>query len=148
MRSTQKAGHWSFGVKAHIGVDSATELIHSASVTATNEHDSKQLSNLLHGNETRLDGDNAYRSQQEPLKAIAPRAKDSTDKRAYRNMPLSENDKWVNRTKSQTRAKVKHLFLTLERIWGFGDLGVCKGTLSGSGQECEPHICDAGLDQY
>ena len=59
MHSTQKAGHWHFGMKAHIGVDSATGLIHSASVTAANEHDSKQLGNLLHGAKTRLYGDSA-----------------------------------------------------------------------------------------
>lgn len=119
MHSTQKAGHWHFGMKAHIGVDSASGLIHSASVTAANEHDSQQLGNLLHGNETRLYGDSAYRGQQDTLHAKAPQAKDFTNKRAYRNTPLTDRDKQVNRTKSQTRAKVEHPFLTLKRIWGF-----------------------------
>ena len=119
MHSTQKAGHWHFGMKAHIGVDSASGLIHSASVTAANAHDSQQLGKLLHGNETRLYGDSAYRGQQEVLKAKAPKARDFTNKRAYRNTPLTEHDKQVNRTKSQTRAKVEHPFLTLKRIWGF-----------------------------
>ena len=119
MHQTFKAGQWYFGMKTHIGVDSATGLIHSASVTAANEHDSQQLGNLLHGAETRLYGDSAYRGQQETLKAKSPKAKDFTNKRAYRNTPLSERDKQVNRTKSQTRAKVEHPFLTLKRIWGF-----------------------------
>lgn len=119
MHSTQKGGHWHFGMKAHIGVDSASGLIHSASVTAANEHDSQQLGNLLHGSETRLYGDSAYRGQRETLHTKAPRAKDFTNKRAYRNTPLTERDKQVNRTKSQTRAKVEHPFLTLKRIWGF-----------------------------
>ena len=119
MHQTFKAGQWYFGMKTHIGVDSATGLIHSASVTAANEHDSQQLGNLLHGAETRLYGDSAYRGQQGVLKAKAPKAKDFTNKRAYRNTPLTERDKEVNRTKSQTRAKVEHPFLTLKRIWGF-----------------------------
>ena len=119
MHQTFKAGQWYFGMKAHIGVDSATGLIHSASVTAANEHDSQQLGNLVHGNETRLYGDSAYRGQKEALKEHAPRAKDFTNKRAYRNKPLSERDKQVNTTKSQTRAKVEHPFLTLKRHWGF-----------------------------
>ena len=119
MRQTYKAGQWYFGMKAHIGMDSATGLIHSVSVTAANEHDSQQLGNLLYGNETRLYGDSAYRGQQDALKIIAPRAKDFTNKRAYRNTPLNERDKEVNRTKSQTRAKVEHPFLTLKRIRGF-----------------------------
>jgi transposase, IS5 family len=77
------------------------------------------LGNLLHGDETRLYGDSAYANQRAALKAKAPKAKDFTNKRAYRNKPLTERDKEVNRTKSQTRAKVEHSFLTLKRIWGF-----------------------------
>ena len=119
MHQTFKAGQWYFGMKAHIGVDSATGLIHSASVTAANVHDSQQLGNLVHGTETRLYGDSAYRGQKQALKEHAPRAKDFTNKRAYRNKPLSERDKEINTTKSQTRAKVEHPFLTLKRHWGF-----------------------------
>jgi transposase, IS5 family len=119
MHSTRKGGHWHFGMKAHIGADSASGIVHSASVTAANVHDSQQLGNLLHGDETRLYGDSAYANQKAALKAKAPKAKDFTNKRAYRNKPLTERDKQVNRTKSQTRAKVEHPFLTLKRIWGF-----------------------------
>ena len=119
MHSTSKGGHWHFGMKAHIGADSASGIVHSASVTAANEHDSQQLGNLLHGEETRLYGDSAYANQKEALKAAAPKAKDFTNKRAYRNKPLTRRDKEINRTKSQTRAKVEHPFLTLKRIWGF-----------------------------
>ena len=119
MHQTYKAGQWHFGMKAHIGVDSATGLIHSASDTAANEHDSQQLGNLLHGNETRLYGDSAYRGQKDTLKAKSAKAKDFTNKRAYRNTPLSERDKEINTFKSRIRAKVEHPFLTLKRIWGF-----------------------------
>jgi transposase, IS5 family len=119
MHSTSKGGHWHFGMKAHIGADSATGIVHSASVTAANVHDSQQLDKLLHGQESRLYGDSAYANQRAALKAKAPKAKDFTNKRAYRNKPLTERDKQVNRTKSQTRAKVEHPFLTLKRIWGF-----------------------------
>jgi transposase, IS5 family len=96
-------------MKAHIGAD-------SASVTGANVHDSQQLGNLLHGDETRLYGDSAYANQTEALQAKAPKAKDFTNKRAYRNKPLTERDKQVNRTKSQTRTKVEHPFLKLKRI--------------------------------
>jgi IS5 family transposase len=95
--------------------------VHSASVTAGNVHDSQELPNLLHGRETRLYGDSAYRGekQRERLKEIAPRAKDFTNKRAYRSRPLSDADRQTNRRKSSVRAKVEHPFLTLKRIWGF-----------------------------
>ena len=121
MHQSKKGNQWHFGMKLHIGVDSQSGLIHSASITAGNVHDSQELPNLLHGGETRLYGDSAYRGdkQRKQLKDIAPRAKDFTNKRAYRSRPLAEADKETNRRKSSVRSKVEHPFLTLKRIWGF-----------------------------
>jgi transposase, IS5 family len=121
MHQTKKGNQWHFGMKLHIGADSKTGLIHSASVTAANVHDNQQVENLLHGNETRFYGDSAYRgkAQRERLKELAPNAKDFTNKRAYRNTPLSDADKETNRRKSSIRAKVEHPFLILKRLWGF-----------------------------
>lgn len=121
MHQVKKGNQWHFGMKVHVGADSQTGLIHSATVTAANVHDSHQVEHLLHGNETRFYGDCAYRgkAQRERLKEIAPNAKDFTNKRAYRNAPLTEADKVTNRSKSSIRAKVEHPFLILKRLWGF-----------------------------
>ena len=121
MHQVKKANEWHFGMKLHIGADSKTGLVHSASVTAANVHDSHQVPNLLHGQETRFYGDSAYRgkAQRERLKEIAPKAKDFTNKRAYRNRPLTDADKATNRRKSSVRSKIEHPFLTLKRLWGF-----------------------------
>ena len=119
MHQTKKGNQWHFGMKVHVGVDSANGLVHSASITAANVHDSQQLPNLLHGQETRLYGDSAYRNQKEVLKQIAPKAKDFTNQRAYRNRPLTEADKLTNRRKSSVRAKVEHVFRPLKTLWGF-----------------------------
>jgi len=121
MHQAKKGNQWYFGMKVHIGVDSQSGLVHSASVTSANVHDSQQLPNLLHGEESRLYGDSAYRgkNQREQLKQIAPRAKDFTNKRAHRHRALSKSDRQTNRRKSAVRAKVEHPFLTLKRIWGF-----------------------------
>ncbi len=54
MRQTKKGNQWYFGMKAHIGVDSRTKLIHSVAATSANVHDSQVLSDLLHGQETRV----------------------------------------------------------------------------------------------
>ena len=62
MRSTKKGSQWYFGMKAHIGVYSRSKLIHSVAATAANVHDSRVLPHLLHGEETRVWGDSAYRS--------------------------------------------------------------------------------------
>jgi IS5 family transposase len=121
MHQTKKGNQWHFGMKVHIGVDSASGLIHSASVTAANLHDKHEVPRLLHGDETRFYGDSAYRGQEqrERLKQLAPRAKDFTNRRAYKNRPLTEADKAANRRKSAVRSKVEHPFLTLKRLWGF-----------------------------
>lgn len=121
MHQAKKGNQWHFGMKLHIGADSKTGLVHSASVTAANVHDSHQVPNLLHGSETRLYGDSAYRGkdQRERLKQIAPNAKDFTNKRAYKNRPLTDADQETNRRKSSVRSKVEHPFLTLKRLWGF-----------------------------
>ena len=121
MHQSKKGNQWYFGMKLHIGVDSQSGLVHSASVSAGNVHDSQELPNLLHGEETRLYGDSAYRGekQRERLKDIAPQAKDFTNKRAHKNRKLSDADKQTNRRKSAVRSKVEHPFLTLKRIWGF-----------------------------
>lgn len=61
MHQTRKGQQWYFGMKAHIGVDSQTKLIHSMVATAANVADSAVLPDLLHGDETRVWGDQAYR---------------------------------------------------------------------------------------
>ena len=121
MHQSKKGKQWHFGMKVHIGVDSQSGLIHSASVTTGNVHDSQELPNLLHGEERRLYGDSAYRGkkQRQRLKQIAPRARDFTNKRGHKHRPLSEADKQTNRRKSAVRSIVEHPFLTLKRLWGF-----------------------------
>ena len=60
MHQTRKGNQWYFGMKAHVGVDSRTKMIHSVVATAGNVHDSQVLQDLLHGDETRVWGDSAY----------------------------------------------------------------------------------------
>jgi transposase, IS5 family len=65
-------------VKAHVGVDSKTKIIHTAVATAANVADSAVLPDLLHGEETRVWGDQAYRGQTEVIRECAPQAQDCT----------------------------------------------------------------------
>ncbi|HBH81083.1 MAG TPA: hypothetical protein DDY39_14760 [Nitrospira sp.] len=46
MHQTKKGNQWYFGMKAHIGVDSQTKLIHSVAATAANVHDSQVLPSI------------------------------------------------------------------------------------------------------
>lgn len=131
MHQTRKGNQWYFGMKAHIGVDSRTKLIHSVATTAANMHDSQKLSELLHGQETRVWGDSAYRGQREAILQAAPYAQDFTHEKGTRNKPLSDEQKARNRTKSSVRAKVEHPFLVMKRIFGFSKVryrGLLKNT--------------------
>lgn len=119
MHSTRKGNQWYFGMKAHIGMDSKSKLIHSVVATAANVHDSVVLEDLLHGDETRLWGDSAYTGLKDRLLEVAPEAKDFTNRKGYKNRPLSEEDKSKNHHKSQVRAKVEHAFGVMKRRFGF-----------------------------
>ncbi len=119
MHQTKKGKQWYFGMKAHIGVDSRTKVIHSVAATAANVHDSTCLPDLLHGEETRVWGDSAYQGQGEVIKQCAPKALDMTNRRYRRKGVVDEVERAKNKTKSSVRAKVEHLFLVIKRVFGF-----------------------------
>ena len=63
MHQTKKGKQWYFGMKAHVGVDSKTKLIHSALMTRANVADGTVLPEFVRREETRVWGDQAYRGQ-------------------------------------------------------------------------------------
>ena len=119
MHSTRKGRQWYFGMKAHIGVDSRSKLIHSVVATPANVHDSRVLPDLLHGDETRVWGDSAYSGQKAVLSEAAPAARDFTQAKGSRYRRLTERERSRNRTKSRVRAKVEHPFGIIKRQFGF-----------------------------
>jgi IS5 family transposase len=119
MKQTRKGNQWYFGMKAHIGVDSKTKLIHSVAATPANVHDSQALAHLLHGAETRVWGDSAYVGQTEVIRRVAPHARDFTQAKANRHRALSDEERAKNRNKSKVRAKGEHPFLVIKRLFGF-----------------------------
>ena len=119
MHQTRKGNQWYFGMKAHIGVDSRAKIIHAVVATAANVADSQVLADLLHGEETRVWGDQAYRGQTEVIKAHAPNALDFTNKRYRHRGIVDEIERARNRTKSKVRSKVEHAFHVIKRLFGF-----------------------------
>jgi IS5 family transposase len=63
MHQTKKGKNWYFGMKAHLGVDSKTKIIHTAVATAANVSDVAMLADLLHGEETRVGGTERIRAK-------------------------------------------------------------------------------------
>lgn len=119
MHQTKKGQQWYFGMKAHVGVDSQTKLIHSAVATAAHVADATVLPDLLHGGETKVWGDQAYRGQREAIREAAPRARDLTNKRYRYKDRIDEEERARNRTKSRVRAKVEHVFQIMKLQFGF-----------------------------
>lgn len=119
MHQVKKGNEWFFGMKAHIGVDSKTRIVHSFVATPANIHDSRVLGDLLHGGETRVWGDSAYRGQREVILAKAPMAQDFTQRRAAHAGGFSDREYMIHHTKSRVRSRVEHVFHVLKRIFGF-----------------------------
>jgi IS5 family transposase len=102
-----------------VGVDSEHKLIHSVVATAANVADSQVLPDLLHGQETRVYGDQAYRGQTEVIREHAAHANDFTNRRYRHNGAVDQVQKAKNRIKSKVRAKVEHAIGVIKRIFGF-----------------------------
>ena len=121
MRQTKKRNQWHFGMKAHIGVDADTGIVHSMSATAANVHDVTEAHKLIHGSETVVWGDAGYqgvgkREENLGLKvewrvAMRPGSRRKRD-------PGSE-EAVAEKAKAQVRAKVEHPFLRLKRLFGY-----------------------------
>jgi IS5 family transposase len=103
MHQTKKGNQWYFGIKAHLGVDSCTKLIHAAVVTPANVADSTVLPELLHGKEIRVWGDQAYRGQRAVIRQHAPKALDFT-KRRYRHRGVVDEVEMAKKSKVRARA--------------------------------------------
>lgn len=119
MHQTRKGNQWYFGMKAHIGVDSQSKMIHSVVATAANVHDSTVLGDLLHGDERRVYGDSAYSGKKAVIHEHAPDAKDFTQRKGSRYKKLSDEERNRNRNKSKIRARVEHSFLVMKQTFGF-----------------------------
>jgi len=131
MSSTQKGGDWHFGMKAHIGVDAKSGLVHTVRTTTASVHDSQVFTELTHGEEAVIAGDSAYANQM--LKANCRQAGliYLIHDKAHRGRPLSARQHHRNRQKSSLRAKVEFPFRIIKRLWGHATVryrGLAKNT--------------------
>ena len=121
MHQTKKGNQWFFGMKAHIGVDADSGLVHTVTTTAANEADVEQVADLLHGNEEQVWADSGYRGaptrvDREDLQwHIAARPSDIAkfpEGRAKTKVQKAEH------RKASMRAKVEHPFRVVKRQFG------------------------------
>ena len=119
MHQVKKGEQWYFGMKMHVGVDSETKIIHTVQVSVANVADKDALPHLLHGRETRVWGDQAYKGQGDILARVAPMARDLTNQGYRKGGKIDERVREANRLKSKVRSRVEHVFGTIKGVFGF-----------------------------
>ena len=71
MHQTRKGNQWYFGMKAHIGADRDSKLVHTVVVTAANVADVTQAAELLHGAEQQVHADAGYTGVEKRAEVVA-----------------------------------------------------------------------------
>jgi IS5 family transposase len=122
MHQTKKGNQWYFGMKAHIGVDEITGLVHSVVTTAANVGEVTQVGDLLHGKEKAVFGDAGYTGAEKHAPAKRGRewyivAKRSKVK-AIEDETLRDLTEQIEQLKASIRAAVEHPFRVIKRQFG------------------------------
>lgn len=133
MSSTKKGNQWYFGMKAHIGADTANGLVHTIVGTAGKVPDVKVTDELLHGDEGEVHGDKGYTTNERNLCASDPKTGPLWCF-PFKKCPGEELPEWkreINHRLSQLRARVEHPFWVVKRQFGFTKVryrGLAKNT--------------------
>ena len=135
MKQTKKGNNWYFGMKAHIGVDAASGLVHTVIGTAANVNDLNVAGQLLHGEEHAAFGDAGYQGVHKRHEAVGPTWHVAMRPGLRRKLnPFIEQNfvaERVEKMKASIRAKVEHPFRVLKRQFGFTKVryrGLAKNT--------------------
>jgi len=121
MHQTKKGNQWFFGMKAHIGLDAESGIVHSVVATAANVGDITQAGALLHGEEEVAFGDAGYRGVNKREEAQGPRWHVAMQPGKRRKLDLTR--KWARlleqaeQLKASVRAKVEHPFHVVKNLF-------------------------------
>jgi len=126
MKQTKKGNQWHFGMKAHIGVDAHSGMVHTVKGTAANEADINQAAELLHGEEASVFGDAGYMGMEKrgEVSAKSPRAKCHIAARPSRIKKMAagalrQAHESYERAKAGVRALVEPPFQIVKRRFGY-----------------------------
>jgi len=124
MHQTRKGNQWYFGMKAHIGADRDSKLVHTVVVTAANVADITQTAELLHGQETQVHADAGYLGVEKRPEIVALERKIdwqiARKRGAIKTMAEGEGKaavKAAEKVKASVRAFVEHPFHILKNIF-------------------------------
>jgi IS5 family transposase len=123
MHQTKKGNQWYFGMKAHIGADAESGLVHTVTTTTANVADITETAALLHGEETTVFADAGYTGaeKREELQGVSVdwhiAARRSTVKKIDPKRPLRAVLDALEHAKASIRAKVEHPFHVVKNLF-------------------------------
>lgn len=119
-RWTKKRGINFFGYKGHISIDSENKFVVGCVVTSASVHDSQVITPLISQRDRgrRLYADAGYIGKAQEDAIIDSCMIPMICEKAFRNSPLTEQQKANNREKSKTRSRVEHAFGFIEGCMG------------------------------
>ena len=126
MHRTRKGNQWYFGMKAHIGVDAGSGMVHTVVSTAANESDISITAQLLHGEETQVHADAGYVGVQKrvEIQELDPEARIdwqiASRRKPIRDMKEGEHKEGLlamEKAKASVRAFVEHPFHIIKNLF-------------------------------
>ncbi len=125
MHQTKKGNQYFFGMKAHIGAEAESGLVHHGHGTAANVADATEVAHLLHGDENVGCAEAGYTGVEkrpehdgrQVIWQIAERR--STYKHLSKRSALYKARRKIEKAKAQVRAKVEHPFRVIKRQFGY-----------------------------
>jgi IS5 family transposase len=121
MHQVKKGNQWHFGMKAHIGVDADSGLVHTVIGTAANVNDVTQGHALLHGEETIVFADAGYQGATKRPDATGLQwhvAMRPGKRKQQKHTPWGALTEQAEKLKASIRAKVEHPFRVIKRQFG------------------------------
>lgn len=134
MHQAKKGNQWHFGMKAHIGVDADSGLVHTVLGTAANVNDVTQGHALLHGEESVVFADAGYQGaakRPEATSVVWHVAMRPGKRKQQKHTPWGALTEQAEKLKASIRAKVEHPFRVIKRQFGHAKVryrGLAKNT--------------------
>lgn len=119
MSSSKKGNRWHFGMKAHIGVDAKSGLVHTAGVTTGKVHDARVMSRLIREDDAIIFGDKGYVNERYKQAAREAGVCWAVTEKRKPGRQLSLSQRKRNKKHNSVRAKVEHVFRVIKCQFGY-----------------------------
>jgi IS5 family transposase len=119
MSSSKKGNQWYFGMKAHVGVDAESGLVHTAGVTTGKVHDAKVMYRLIREDDRAVYGDKGYASDEKQRAAKDAGVLWAVKEKTKPGRELTKRQRARNRRFGKVRAKVEHVFRVVKCQFGY-----------------------------